>query len=94
MEISFLKDFLDTCLPKKVLVPLLLGVNLDETNPKNFEGLPLSNSHELKSLYKTYFDGFSGLWKWKSPLTAYGRGEKGSVAQSASAIILIQTLFL
>ena len=60
----------------KVLVPLLLGVNLDETNPKNFEGLPLSNSHELKSLYKTYFDGFYGLWKWKSPLTAYGRGLK------------------
>jgi cytochrome P450 len=60
----------------KVLVPLLLGVNLDETNPKSFEGLPLSNSNELKSLYKTYFDGFYGLLKWKSPLTAYGRGLK------------------
>ncbi len=60
----------------KVLVPLLLGVNLDETNPKSFEGLPLSTSNELKSLYKTYFDGFYGLWKWKSPLTAYGRGLK------------------
>ncbi|AOX00265.1 cytochrome P450 [Moorena producens PAL-8-15-08-1] len=60
----------------QVLVPLLLGVNLDDINPKSFEGLPLSNCHELKSLYKTYFDGFYGLWKWKSPLTAYGRGLK------------------
>ncbi|MDJ0651066.1 MAG: hypothetical protein QNJ60_20420 [Xenococcaceae cyanobacterium MO_188.B19] len=46
------------------------------TNPKSFDGLPLSNSHELKSLYQTYFDGFYGLLKWKSPLTAYGRGLK------------------
>lgn len=57
-----------------ILVPLLLGVNLDESDAKSFEGLPLSNSDELKSLYKTYFDGFYGLLKWKSPLTAFGRG--------------------
>ncbi|NET56866.1 MAG: cytochrome P450 [Symploca sp. SIO2E6] len=60
----------------EVLVPLLLGVSLDDTNPKSFEGLPLANSNQLKSLYKTYFDGFYGLSKWKSPLTSYGRGLK------------------
>ncbi|NER92963.1 MAG: cytochrome P450 [Symploca sp. SIO1B1] len=60
----------------EILVPLLLGVNLDDTNPKSFEGLTVSNSNQLKSLYKTYFDGFYGLSKWKSPLTAYGRGVK------------------
>lgn len=60
----------------KTLVPLLLGIDLDETDAECFKGLPLNNSSELKSLYKTYFDGFYGLLKWKSPLTAYGRGIK------------------
>ncbi|MGK7886638.1 MAG: cytochrome P450 [Crocosphaera sp.] len=73
----------------EILVPLLLGVNLDETNPENFEGLPLSSSDELKSLYKTYFDGFYGLLKWKSSLTAYGRGIKarGKLLEFMRAVI-------
>ena len=60
----------------KILAPLLLGINLDETDAKCFEGLPLDNLKELKSLYQIYFDGFYGLLKWKSSLTAYGRGIK------------------
>jgi retinoid hydroxylase len=59
-----------------VLAPLLLGVRLDESNPATFQGLPVSSKAELKALYKTFFDGFYGLSKWKSPLTAYGRGLK------------------
>ncbi len=59
-----------------VLTPLLLGVKLDDTDPKSFAGLPISSQIELKALYKTYFDGFYGLLKWESPLTAYGRGIK------------------
>lgn len=59
----------------EILVPLLLGINLDQTN-SSLAGLPLSSLDELKSLYKTYFDGFYGLLKWKTPLTAYGRGLK------------------
>lgn len=57
-----------------VLVPLLLGVRLDDSDPATFQGLPLSSKAELKALFKTYFDGFYGLSKWKSRLTAYGRG--------------------
>jgi len=57
-----------------ILVPLLLGVHLDDAEPATFDRLPLSSKAELKALYKTYFNGFYGLLKWNSPLTAYGRG--------------------
>ncbi|MBH8563544.1 cytochrome P450 [Nostoc sp. CENA67] len=59
-----------------VLVPLLLGVRLHDSDSETFAGLPLSSKAELKALYKTYFDGFYGLSKWKSSLTKYGRGLK------------------
>lgn len=55
-----------------VLAPLLLGVQLDD--PEAFVGLPVSSKMALKQLYKTFFDGFYGLLKWQSPLTAFGRG--------------------
>jgi cytochrome P450 len=64
----------------EILVPILLGIRLDESDPKNFEGLPISSQTELKKLYKTYFDGFYGLVKWKSSLTAFGRGFKARTA--------------
>ncbi|BAY32301.1 cytochrome P450 family protein [Nostoc carneum NIES-2107] len=57
-----------------VLTPILLGITLDDSNPGTFEGLPITSKAELKALYKTYFDGFYGLSRWKSPLTKYGRG--------------------
>ncbi len=63
-----------------ILVPLLLGINLDDASKDTFEGLPVSSKAELKALYKTYFDGFYGLLKWKSPFTAYGRGWKARAA--------------
>lgn len=59
-----------------VLVPLLLGISLNDSDSATFQGLPISSKAELKALYKTYFDGFYGLLKWKSPFTAYGRGWK------------------
>ncbi|MBD1923385.1 cytochrome P450 [Microcoleus sp. FACHB-831] len=59
-----------------VLVPLLLGVSLNDADPTTFEGLPVSSKAELKELYKTFFDGFYGLLKWKSGFTVYGRGLK------------------
>ncbi|MGB3636532.1 MAG: cytochrome P450 [Rivularia sp. (in: cyanobacteria)] len=59
-----------------VLTPLLWGVTLDDNNPESFAGLSVKSKAEVKALYKTYFDGFYGLLKWKSPLTAYGRGIK------------------
>ncbi|MDY6897601.1 MAG: cytochrome P450 [Cyanobacteriota bacterium] len=59
-----------------VLTPILWGVELDDNNPESFNNLPVKNKQEVKALYKTYFDGFYGLLKWKSPLTAYGRGIK------------------
>ncbi|WP_414619377.1 cytochrome P450 [Calothrix sp. CCY 0018] len=59
-----------------VLTPLLWGVKLDDNHPESFAGLPVGNKAQVKALYKTYFDGFYGLLKWKSPLTAYGRGIK------------------
>ena len=62
-----------------ILTPLLLGISLNDSDPKTFEGLPISSKAELKALYKTYFDGFYGLVKWKSPLTAFGRGIKARV---------------
>ena len=59
-----------------MLTPLLWGVKLDDNEPESFAGLPIKSKAEVKTLYKTYFDGFYGLLKWKSPLTAYGRGIK------------------
>lgn len=59
-----------------ILTPLLLGISLNDSEANTFEGLPVSSKAELKALYKTYFDGFYGLLKWESPLTAYGRGIK------------------
>lgn len=56
-----------------VLAPLLLGVRLDSEAEA---GLPISSKAELKTVYKTFFDGFYGLLKWKSPLTAFGRGQR------------------
>lgn len=63
-----------------VLTPILLGVSLDDSDPATFEGLPVSSKAELKSLYKTFFDGFYGISKWKSRFTAYGRGLKARAA--------------
>ncbi|MEM7557261.1 MAG: cytochrome P450, partial [Cyanobacteria bacterium P01_A01_bin.84] len=57
-----------------VLTPLLWGLKLDDNNPESFAGLPVASKAQVKALYKTYFDGFYGLVKLKSPLTAYGRG--------------------
>ena len=57
-----------------VLAPLLLGVRLD--SEAAWAGLPISSKTELKAVYKTFFDGFYGLLKWKSPLTAFGRGQR------------------
>jgi retinoid hydroxylase len=57
-----------------ILVPLLLGKQLDHESA--FVGLPISSKPELKSLYKTFFDGFYGLLKWNSPLTTFGRGQR------------------
>ncbi len=59
-----------------ILTPLLLGISLNDSDSTTFKGLPVSSKAELKALYKTYFDGFYGLLKWESPLTAYGRGIK------------------
>jgi cytochrome P450 len=58
-----------------VLAPLLLGIDL-EPGDAAFKGLPVSSKADLKRLYKTFFDGFYGLLKWKSPLTAFGRGQQ------------------
>ncbi|WP_232317107.1 cytochrome P450 [Anabaena sp. CA = ATCC 33047] len=57
-----------------ILVPVLLGISLDDSAPETFQGLPITSKAELKTLYQTYFDGFYGLSQWKSPLTKYGRG--------------------
>lgn len=57
-----------------VLTPVLLGISLDDSEPETYQGLPIKSKAELKALYKTYFDGFYGLSRWKSPLTKYGRG--------------------
>lgn len=40
----------------------------------------MSSPKELKALYKTFFNGFFGLSKWKSRFTAYGRGLKARAA--------------
>jgi cytochrome P450 len=57
-----------------VLAPLLLGVQWDAGEAIAFSDLPIASKAELKQLYKTFFDGFYGLIRWKSPLTAFGRG--------------------
>lgn len=57
-----------------VLTPVLLGISLDDSEPETNKGLPTTSKAELKALYKTYFDGFYGLSRWKSSLTKYGRG--------------------
>ncbi len=63
-----------------ILTPLLLGVSLNDSDSATFEGLPIASQAQLKKLYQTYFNGFFGLSKWKSPLTAYGRGLKARAA--------------
>ncbi|MEM9922828.1 MAG: cytochrome P450 [Cyanobacteria bacterium P01_D01_bin.50] len=72
-----------------VLTPLLWGVKLDDNNPESFAGLPVTSKAQVKALYKTYFNGFYGLLKWKSPLTAYGRGIKarGQLIEFMRAVI-------
>lgn len=50
-----------------VLTPLLLGITLEDSDPGTFQGLPITSKAELRALYKTYFDGFYGLSRWKSP---------------------------
>ena len=57
-----------------VLVPLLLGIDVNASDCDPFVGLPVSSKLQLRKLYKTFFDGFYGLLKWDSPLTTYGRG--------------------
>ncbi len=59
----------------EVLAPLLLGISL-EAGDTAFVGLPVASQAELKRLYKTFFDGFYGLVKWRSPLTTFGRGQQ------------------
>jgi cytochrome P450 len=56
-----------------VLAPLLLGIDLSQGD-EAFQGLPITSKSALKQQYKTFFDGFYGLLKWRSPLTAFGRG--------------------
>ena len=56
-----------------VLAPLLLGIRLDRGDIA-LHGLPITSKVELKRLYKTFFDGFYGLLKWRSPFTVFGRG--------------------
>ena len=59
----------------EILAPLLLGISL-EAGDAAFGGLPVASQGELKRLYKTFFDGFYGLVKWRSPLTTFGRGQR------------------
>jgi cytochrome P450 len=56
-----------------VLAPLLLGIPVDQGDAA-LAGLPIATKADLKRCYKTFFDGFYGLLKWRSPLTAFGRG--------------------
>lgn len=56
-----------------ILVPLLLGFDPNQED-SSWAVLPIKSKEELKKLYKQFFDGFYGLIKWKSPLTAFGRG--------------------
>ena len=56
-----------------VLAPLMLGIDLSKGDDA-FKGLPIASKDALKQQYKTFFDGFYGLLKWRSPLTAFGRG--------------------
>jgi len=70
-----------------ILVPLLLGIDFNNTD---LTGLPISSQTEFKQLYETFFAGFYGLIKWKSPLTAYGRG----VAARAKLIELMRQIIV
>ncbi|MDF5729526.1 MAG: cytochrome P450 [Rhizonema sp. PD38] len=59
-----------------VLTPLLLGIDLNNSEFFNFKGLPVSSSTELKARFNTFSNGFYGLSKWQSRFTTYGRGLK------------------
>lgn len=69
-----------------VLVPLLLGVELDDAY---FQGLPIPSKSELKQVYKTFFDGFYGLLPWRSSFTTFGRGlqARGRLMEFMQAVI-------
>ena len=71
-----------------ILVPLLLGINFNDSQEAISE-LPVSSKSQLKSLYQTFFNGFFSLLKWESPLTAYGRGVKAraKLIEFMSAVI-------
>jgi len=71
-----------------VLAPLLLGIPFEQGN-LILQGLPITSKAELKRLYKTFFDGFYGLLKWRSPLTAFGRGlrARGQLIEFMQALI-------
>jgi cytochrome P450 len=56
-------------------VPLLLGVPID-AGEECLRDLPITSKAELKSLYRTFFDGFFGLVRLEGPFTAFGRGMK------------------
>jgi cytochrome P450 len=56
-----------------ILVPLLLGFDPNQET-SSWAVLPIKSKEELKNLYQQFFDGFYGLIKWKSKLTAFGRG--------------------
>ena len=56
-----------------ILVPLLLGFDPNQ-EASSWSVLPIKSKEELKKLYQQFFDGFYGLIKWKSKLTAFGRG--------------------
>ncbi|KKJ01153.1 cytochrome P450 [Prochlorothrix hollandica] len=56
------------------LVPLLLGIDLNDSQGDPWAGLSLSAKPQLCSLYQTFFDGFYGLVPWNVPWTSYGRG--------------------
>jgi cytochrome P450 len=57
-----------------LLVPLLLGIKIQDSDPTSFVDLPIASQKELKALYRDFFNGFYGLLHWRSPLTLYGRG--------------------
>ena len=71
-----------------VLAPLLLGIQLDQGD-LTLAGLPVASKAELQRLYKTFFDGFYGLVKWRSPFTVFGRGlrARGRLIEFMRAVI-------
>ncbi len=72
-----------------VLAPLLLGIPVDQGDAA-LAGLPIATKADLKRCYKTFFDGFYGLLKWRSPLTAFGRGYQAREALIAFMRAVIQ----